>query len=334
MANQQPIDIHSHYFPEAYLKLIGSEGQPFGARCDLSDPAGPVVTVDYQRAGPLAEKFTKLQPRLEDMDAQGVRTQALSLTQPMVYWAGERLSRRLSAEFNDAVSSAHEEYPERFVGLAMLPMQAPALAVAELERAAGLPGIRGVYMATRILERELSHPDFQPVFERIESLRLPIFLHPVNTIGMERLRKQFYLHNLLGNPFDTAVAAANLIFGGVLDRFPSLTFCLPHAGGALPFLVGRLEHGWRVRPECRHLQQGPASYLRRFYYDTLSHSDEALSYLINLVGSDRVMVGSDYCFDMGCERPVETVTGLKKLSADDTANVLCENARRLLRLDT
>ena len=332
MNEHQPIDIHTHYFPQAYLKLIGAEGHPFGARCDLSDPGGPVVTVDYQRAGPLNEKFTNLQPRLEEMDAQGVRTQALSLTQPMVYWAGEALSRRLSAEFNDAVASAHEEHPDRFVGLAMLPMQAPALAVAELERAAGLPGIRGVYMATRILERELSHPDFFPVFERIEELGLPVFLHPVNVIGMERLRRQFYLHNLLGNPFDSAVAAAHLIFGGVLDRFPALTICLPHAGGALPYLVGRLEHGWQVRPECKHLQQSPAGYLRRFYYDTLTHSSEALSYLIGLVGSDRVMVGSDYCFDMGCERPVEVVTGMENLAADDKVNVLWKNAHGLLRI--
>ncbi|MCZ6645532.1 MAG: amidohydrolase family protein [SAR324 cluster bacterium] len=326
----QPIDIHSHYFPAAYLKLVGAEGLPFGARCDISNPAGPVVTVDSQRAGPLAVKFTELEPRLEEMDAQGVRTQALSLTQPMVYWAGETLSRRLSAEFNDATARAHEAHPERFVGLATLPMQAPALAIAEVERAAKLPGVRGVYMATRILERELSHPDFFPIFERIEALGLPVFLHPVNVVGMERLRKQFYLNNLLGNPFDTAVAAAHLIFGGVLDRFPSLTVCLPHAGGALPYLVGRLEHGWRVRPECQHLEQGPIQYLRRFYYDTLSHSAEALSYLIGLVGADRVMVGSDYCFDMGCERPVEVVTGLESLSEEEQAGILQGNARRLL----
>ena len=327
-----PIDIHSHYFPETYLKLIGAEGLPFGARCDVSNPEGPVVTVDYQRAGPLAAKFTELEPRLEEMDAQGVRTHALSLTQPMVYWAGETLSQRLSAEFNDATARAHEAHPERFVGLAMVPMQAPALAVAEVERAAKLPGVRGIYMATRILERELSHPDFIPVFERIEALGLPVFLHPVNVVGMERLRNKFYLNNLLGNPFDSAVAAAHLIFGGVLDRFPSLVVCLPHAGGAFPYLVGRLEHGWRVRPECQHLKQGPVHYLRRFYYDTLSHSAEALSYLIGLVGADRVMVGSDYCFDMGCERPVEVVTGLESLSEEEKAGILEGNARRLLGL--
>ena len=332
MNENQPIDIHAHYFPQTYLNLIGAEGQPFGASCDQSDPGGPVVTVGFQRAGPLNEKFTNLQPRLEEMDAQGVRTQALSLTQPMVYWAGEALSRRLSAEFNDAVASAHEEYPHRFVGLAMLPMQAPALAVAELERAASLPGVRGVYMATQILERELSHQDFFPVFERIEELGLPVFLHPVNVVGMERLRRQFYLNNLLGNPFDSAIAAAHLIFGGVLDRFPALTVCLPHAGGALPYLVGRLEHGWQVRPECKHLERSPVDYLRRFYYDTISHSSEALSYLVGLVGSDRVMVGSDYCFDMGCERPVEVVTEMENLAADDKANVLWKNAHRLLRM--
>ncbi len=326
------IDIHAHYFPEAYLNLIAEEGRPFGASFDASDPGGPVVKVGTMRAGPLERKFTDLELRRADMDRQSVQLQALSLTQPMVYWAGDALSMRLSTAFNDALASAHEAYPDRFVGLATLPMHAPALAAEELERVAGLPGIRGIYMATRVLDQELSHPDFFPVYERIESLDLPIFLHPVTVIGVERLQPHYYLHNLLGNPVDSAIAAAHLIFGGVLDRFPSLTFCLPHAGGAFPYLVGRLNHGWKVRKECQHLEQGPSAYLRRFYYDTIAHSEAALAYLVGLVGSDRVMVGSDYCFDMGYSRPVDVVTGHESLSEADKAAVLSGNARRLLRL--
>ena len=194
-----------------------------------------------------------------------------------------------------------------------------------------MPAIKGIYLATRILERELSDPAFFPVYERIEDLGLPVFLHPVEVIEMERL-KPFFLGNLLGNPFDTAVAAAHLIFGGVLDRFPKLEFCLPHAGGAFPFLVGRLNHGWAVRAECKHLEHGPETYLKRFYYDTISHSGEALGYLIDQVGAERVMLGSDYCFDMGYERPVEVVSGHPALSAKDKALILEGNARRLLGL--
>lgn len=324
------IDIHAHYYPDAYLGIIAEDGSRFGARFSAGE-RGPVIDVGLLHAGPLARKFTDLDLRIAEMDEQGVRVQALSLTQPMVYWADGALGLRLSQAFNDALVTAHEAHPERLIGFAILPMQDPDLAVAELERVAKLPGIKGVYLATRILDRELSDPAFFPVYERIEAFGLPVFLHPLEVIGAERLAP-YFLANLLGNPFDTAVAAAHLIFGGVLDRFPDLEICLPHAGGAFPYLVGRLNHGWKVRQECRHLAHGPETYLGRFYYDTISHSAEALEYLITRVGAERVMVGSDYCFDMGYEQPVRVVTEHPRLSEPEKALILGGNARQLLGL--
>lgn len=331
MRRSAVIDIHAHYYPASFLKLMADEGRRFGATCEATE-RGPLLQVGELKAGPLEERFTDLELRIASMDDSAVAIQALSLTQPMVYWPDEALSERLAAVFNDALAAAHEAYPTRLIGLATLPMQKPELALKELDRVAGLSGIRGVYMATRILERELSAQELFPVYERLEDLRLPVFLHPLNVIGRERL-DPFFLHNLLGNPFDTAVAAAHLIFGGVLDRFPGLQVVLPHAGGALPFLIGRLHHGWRVRPECRHLERGPLSYLRRFHYDTVSHSLEALSYLVGLVGPDRIMLGSDFCFDMGVERPVESVAALASLSKDERQLILGLNACRLLGLE-
>ena len=325
------IDIHAHYYPDSFIQLMAEEGASAGASVTRAEGQGPVLDVGILHAGPLAPKFIDLDLRIAEMDAQGVDMQALSLTQPMVYWAGGDLSRRLTETFNDALAEAHQAHPERLVGLATLPIQEPDLAIAELDRLATLPGIKGIYLATRVLERELSDTAFFPVYERIEALGWPLFLHPLEVIGAERLRP-YFLTNLLGNPFDTAVAAAQLIFGGVLDRFTGLEVCLPHAGGAFPYLVGRLNHGWKVRPECRHLEQGPLSYLRRFHYDTISHSEEALAFLIGLVGPERVMVGSDYCFDMGLERPVEAVTALTGLLEAERAAILGGNARRLLGL--
>lgn len=326
------VDIHAHYFPPALIDLIDKEGAPFKAVVSKESGKGPVIEVGDLRAGPLSSAFIHLEPRLADMDATGVDVQALSLSQPMVYWAGADLAQRLAETFNDALALAHEAYPERFVGFMTLPMQDPRLAQREVERAAALPGIRGVYMATGILERELSDAAFWPVYERIVEHGLPIFLHPLNVIGAERL-KSHYLTNLLGNPFDTAVAAAHLIFGGVLDRFPTLEVCLPHAGGALPYLIGRLHHGWSVRPECRHLERGPMEYLSRFAFDTIAHSEGALGYLICTVGAERIMMGSDYCFDMGYDRPVEVVTSHPDLSEDQKALILGGNATRILGLD-
>lgn len=328
MDDRSGIDIHAHFYPESYLDLIASEGEPFGARCTATD-AGPVIDVGPLHVGPLARKFSDLDLRVAEMDAQGVEAQVLSLTLPMIYWADESLGQKLAETFNDALAEAHQAHPARLFGFATLPMQAPALAVREAERAAGLPGIKGVYLATTILDRELSDERFFPVYERLEALGLPVFLHPLEVIGVARL-KPYFLANLLGNPFDTAVAAAQLIFGGVMDRFPRLEVCLPHAGGAFPYLVGRLHHGWKVRPECRHLEKGPLDYLSRFHYDTVTHSAEALDYLVRIAGAERVMLGSDYCFDMGYERPVEIVSGHPELSDHDKSLILGGNARRLL----
>ena len=212
------IDIHAHYYPESFIRLMAEQEASSGAVVTRTDD-GPLLEVGILRAGPLARKFIDLELRIAEMDAQGVAVQALSLTQPMVYWADRALSEKLAVTFNDALAEAHGRYPERLVGLATLPMQAPDLALAELDRVASLPGIKGIYLATRVLDRELSDPIFFPLYERIEDLGLPIFLHPLEVIGAERL-KPYFLFNLLGNPFDTAVAAAQLIFGGVLDRRP------------------------------------------------------------------------------------------------------------------
>jgi aminocarboxymuconate-semialdehyde decarboxylase len=250
---------------------------------------------------------------------------------PMVYWADGALGLRLAKLVNNAMAEAARLHPDRFVALATLPLQDPQAASRELERAVTELTCRGIYLGTNVRGKELIDESFVPVFERIHALNIPIFLHPLNVIGAQRLTS-YYLHNLLGNPFDTAVAAANLIFSGFLDRFPKLQVCLPHAGGALPYLIGRLNHGWKVRDECRKLKKPPSSYLRRFTYDTISHAPESLRYLINLVGADRVMLGSDYCFDMGYERPVNVVTALK-LRRTDEEGILGGNAKRLLRLD-
>lgn len=332
MAAPAGIDIHAHYFPERFLRLLEEGGAPGGVRLDRSNPAGPAIAIGNSSTPPLAPAFWDLRLRLRAMNRSGIEVQALSLTAPMVYFAPPVLGRKLAETFNDALAEAHTAFPERFVGCATLPMQDPPAAVAELERAARLPGIRAVYLGTNVNGRDLSDPAFLPVFERCEEYELPIFLHPLTVVGGTRLQP-FYLHNLLGNPFDTAVAAAHLVFGGVLDRFPRLQVCLPHAGGALPYLVGRLQHGQRVRPEARDRARRPfGAYLRRFTYDTLSHSPEALRYLIRLVGADRVVLGSDFCFDMGYERPRELVTRRLGLGPTDQARILRGNAARLLGL--
>jgi aminocarboxymuconate-semialdehyde decarboxylase len=333
MTRPAGIDVHAHFFPESFIRLIEASGATSGAGVDRSNPKGPVLVVGASRTAALEPRYWDLDLRIRSMNRQGVAVQALSLTAPMVYWADGAMAARLSAAWNDAASAAHVAHPDRFVVCAMLPMQDTVRALGELERAARLPGVRGVYMGTNIGGRDLSDAALFPVFERAAALGLPVLLHPLSVVGAERLAP-FYLGNFLGNPFDTAIAAAHLVFGGVLDRLPKLQVCLPHAGGALPYLHGRLRHGQGVRPETKGVaKKSFSAYLRRFTYDIISHDAGALRYLVATVGADRVMLGTDFCFDMGYERPLAIIQAKATgLSLKDQRRVVSDNAARMLRL--
>jgi aminocarboxymuconate-semialdehyde decarboxylase len=327
----QAIDVHAHWYPKRFIDLVAKHAAEYKIDWREVEGKGPQFKCGHLMTGPLGPNFVDLDARLAAMDGQNVHAQALSLSQPMVYWAARPLAEHLSAVYNEELAIAHQRAPQRLLGLATLPMHEPDLAVRETERVAKLPGIRGVYLSTRINDRELSDPMFFPIYERIEALGLPVFLHPVFVIGAERLER-YYLTNLLGNPFESAIAAAHLIFGGVLDRFPKLEVVLPHAGGAFPWLVGRLNRGWEKRQDLKHIQQSPLGYLRRFYYDTVGYSDDVLDYLVRVVGADRILMGSDYCFPIAYERPVDIVTKHPALSAEHKRAICETNAARLLKL--
>jgi aminocarboxymuconate-semialdehyde decarboxylase len=322
------VDIHAHWYPREWLRLFEHDGPKEGAALER-DGGGYRVRAKHL-VNAFDERFVDLDSRRKRMDATRIDVHALSLTSPMVYWASPGLGLALSQAFNDAASAAHRKHPQRFVGLAMLPMQAPELALKELERAARLPGMRGLYLATNVNGQELDEKAFWDVYASCEALGWPIFLHPVDTIGQDRTRR-YYLKNLLGNPYDTGVAAASLIFGGVLDRFEKLEFSLPHAGGAFPGLIGRLDHGTRVRPELKHMKRLPSEYLRRFTYDTIGHDERINADLVRLVGAERVLLGSDYCFDMGLEDPLGSLRKLN-LPEGDEKLIAGGNALRLLRM--
>jgi aminocarboxymuconate-semialdehyde decarboxylase len=324
-AGAQAIDIHAHYFPQAFLDQLAQHGRAHGLDYRATPEGFSIGPVQY------AKKFTDLDLRLAEMDERGVEMHALSLTSPMLYWAEPEAQVALARAWNDAASAAHKAHPTRFVGLATLPMGDPERAVDELNRVAALQGIRGVYLGTNIEDRDLDDPRFTPVFARIEALNLPVFLHPLKTLDRSDRMKPYYLGNLIGNPLDTAIASAHLIFGGVLDRFPNLEICLPHAGGVVPMLIGRWDHGATVRKELAHLKRPPSDYLRRFTYDTVAHSPKIMKFVIDEVGIDRIMLGSDYCFDMGYTHPVEVVDALG-LNDKERHQVLRGTAARLLRV--
>jgi aminocarboxymuconate-semialdehyde decarboxylase len=213
--------------------------------------------------------------------------------------------------------------------LASVPMQDPSAAAKELERAAKL-GLRGVEIPPKVVERQLDEPDFEIFWEGAEALQMVVCIHPFEAAPVGALSR-FFLGNLVGNLYDTGLAAALLIYGGVLERHPNLRVVLYHAGGALPALVGRLDMGYRIVPECRSaIPRPPSSYANQFYFDIIAHSHGMLSHLVKTYGADRFVVGTDYPLQAGLAHPVEEVKALG-LEAGDEIKILSENARKLLR---
>jgi aminocarboxymuconate-semialdehyde decarboxylase len=248
------------------------------------------------------------------------------------YAADPAQSLELCQKINNAFAETVENYPDRFVALANLPMQDPEMAAQELERSVWELGLRGAEICSNINGKNLDDKSFVPFYTKLQQLDVPVFIHPSNVLGADRLRS-YHLQNLIGNPSDTAVAAASLIFGGVLKEFPRLKFYLAHGGGSCPYLRGRWEHGWQVRPEARaNIDRPPSDYLRLLCFDSLVHSVPALNFLVETVGPGRVMMGTDYPFDMGDRDPVKTVASLPHLSDDQKEMIFSANAAALFKI--
>jgi aminocarboxymuconate-semialdehyde decarboxylase len=327
------IDLHAHWFAPEWVELLEREAGANGAKIGKNEKGATTIAIP---GVPLVSSFppdmVDLDYLVKSMDEAGIDVRLFSLTNPMINWAPPEFGVRLARAFNDACAAAYGKYPRRFRGAMTLPMQSPALALRELERAAELPGICAVYMAMHINGQNLDDKSFWPVYERCEALALPLCLHPVNPCGTERMRL-YHTRNLIGNPHEAAIAAADLIFGGVLDAFPRLEIVLPHAGGSFPWLIGRFDNGVATRKrELGHMKRPASSYLRRFYYDTISHHPQIMRFLIEMVGMDRIVVGSDYNMDAGYPRPVEFVDRIPGLTQQERALILGGNAMKFVEM--
>jgi aminocarboxymuconate-semialdehyde decarboxylase len=230
---------------------------------------------------------------------------------------------------NDQIAKLVKAHPDRFMGIATLPMQAPERAAAELTRAVRQLGMHGAMIGSNIAGKNLDDPSFEPVWAAAAELGAFMMIHPANVAGADRLRS-YYLANLIGNPLDTTIAAACLVFGGVLQRHPKLNVCLVHGGGFVPYQAGRWAHGWHVRPEPKvNVKQSPEPWIDRFYYDTILHAKPQLEFLVSSVGASRVLLGSDYPYDMGTGECVRQVDALG-IGDDSKAAILNGNATALL----
>ena len=325
------VDIHSHILPQSAVKAF-SEGREWFGTTFSRLPNGTPGMQTGSRSGSLGatEYWRPHADRLSYMDADGIDVQLLSLNPQLIrdHLAAD-VAIACAQSVNDEIAEAVAAHPDRFAGLAALPLQVPADAVRELERAMSMPGMRGFIVGSHVDGRNWDDESLFPILEAAEHLGAFILLHPFNS----RIREpfpRFHMVNLIGNPLETTIAAASLILGGVLDRLPNMKICLSHAGGYLPAAIGRFDHGYAHRPEVRaNVQRKPSEYLRNFYYDCISHSEVGLEQVIGLVGVDRILLGTDFPADMGLRRPIEWLAAQTHLTAADRAAIQGGNAARL-----
>jgi aminocarboxymuconate-semialdehyde decarboxylase len=324
------IDTHTHFIPES-LPDVCSGRPEWGVRVEARDGRRWVVH-EQGFAYPLDPTFVCVREKLDDMDARGIDFSLMSLAPPMFLYGMPAADGEAFARYaNDALAELVARGHDRLGGIATLPMRSPDAAAVELRRCVEELSLRGAQIGANIEAVQLDDPSFTPVFEAAESLGVPLMLHPYY-VGAKPGLQDFYLTNIFGNPLDTALAAARLIFSGTLERFPRLDFVLVHAGGFLPYQIGRLDHGWSVRAEPKaSLARKPGEFLDRFYFDTITHHDGALRWLLELVGAERVLIGTDLPFDMGDPDPVGRLDRVTS-STEARARVASLNAIELFGL--
>jgi aminocarboxymuconate-semialdehyde decarboxylase len=321
------IDIHFHIVPPMFVDLV--------RRQELREIVDVARAPDVDRLtfrpppGIVVEPDTAIRPRLfeprlilDALDQRGLDAAAVSPPPEFfLYWAPPALGALIARTYNDGVAELQRVYPDRFLPLATLPMQAPAEAAAELERAVAELGLRGAALCTHVNGVDLDEPRFRPVFTTAARLGVPIFLHPQNAGDVSRL-EQYHLWNLIGFPMESAIAISRLVMSGLFEEHPELRVILAHGGGFFPYQLGRLDHGYAARPELQaRLPHRPSAYLDNIYADSLIHDGRSLRFLIDRFGGDHVVLGCDYPFDMGCEAPAAEVRALGLSPATERAIV-------------
>ena len=326
------VDIHCHIStPEVeplVRDLLTPEKDPF-----IRFATAETQQINRQQFAALLPKLTDPQERLKDMDRMGIAIQAISPgPNQFYYWTDGELGLKLARMQNDRVAEIVRSHPDRFVGMGTLPLQDTEKAVRELERVVKELGFHAVEISSNVAGIDLDDPRFEPFWAKVQELDVLVFIHPVGFTDAARM-KDYYLNNIIGQPLEEAVFVSRLIFSGVLERYPNLKIVVGHGGGYLPYYPGRMDHAYKVRPECRkHISRPPSEYLKKLYFDTIVYQEPSLEYLMRYAGSDHVLLGTDYPFDMGETDPVGFINKLKSVSQIEREKILGGNAMRLLKI--
>jgi aminocarboxymuconate-semialdehyde decarboxylase len=329
------IDIHAHLVPQSLWRAADAGKEWYGYRHEPGDGVGTMVSDGKRTAFASPKVRFTTEERLKDMDAQGVDVQVVSIHTPFFgYHLEPGQGRQLAREVNDEIAGMTRESPRRIAGLATLPVQDVKAAVDELERAVTVLGLKGAELDTMVNGENWDEAKFLPLFKAAEAMGAVLFFHPQPQHNfLMRLTTRYGLYNSLGVIVEDALVVAILVFGGILDACPDLKVCIAHGGGPACFAMGRLDRGWEGRADARkNIQKPPSAYQRRLYYDSVTGNEAALRFLLDQVGSDRVVLGSDWPFVPWNPSPVAWVQGLTSLTQEEKERILWRNLEALLGL--
>jgi aminocarboxymuconate-semialdehyde decarboxylase len=326
------VDVHAHLaVPEAAALVADAEGLVTELAAEQATHSPESLEVNRRQLDQVTPRMADVRSRLADMDAMGVDLQVVGPMPMHHYWAEASLAERFARTTNEAVAAHCAQAPDRLVGLGTVPLQHRELAITVLRHAVGTLGLKGVSVSTNVAGRELADPWHEPLWAAAAELGALVFIHPWGCTLGPRLAA-YYLGNIVGQPLETTIALSHLVFAGVLDRHPNLRLLAAHGGGYLPYYIGRSDHAWRARPDARGCAEQPSAYLRRLWYDALVYEPDTLQRLVAVVGTDQVMLGTDYPFDMGVTDPLARLGDAGELSAHQRNAIAGGNAAVLLSL--
>jgi aminocarboxymuconate-semialdehyde decarboxylase len=328
------IDVHTHILPENWPDLNSIYNTSGFATIDHHKPCCAKLMIGDKVFREITDNSWDKSVRLEDCNETGVNLQVLSTVPVMFnYWAKPEETYDLSRYLNDHIAQVARDDPKRFAGLGTLPMQDTRLAIKELERCMKELGLAGVEIGTHIHGRNLDDDAIFEIFSACEELGAAVFIHPWDMLGKDRMQ-EYWLPWLVGMPAETSLAVCSMIFGGVFEKLKNLRVCFAHGGGSFPFSIGRIEHGFNVRPDlvATKNKTNPRDYLGKFYLDSLVHDELALKFLIDLIGEDHIVMGSDYPFPLGEHEPGNLIESMAELNNTVKEKLLWKNAAEFLGL--